>query len=64
MSQIDNRIVQVLAVDARCSECGWVSQPVVLVYSRITHSNGLWCQECFAREIEAGTFSSGQEGRS
>lgn len=61
MERKENRIVTVLAVDARCSECGWIAQPVLLAYNQVSHSEGLWCQTCFAQASETGQFSPRKE---
>lgn len=56
-----NRIIQVLAVHARCTECGWVAQPVLLAYNQVTHSDALWCQSCFSQASETGQLSPRKE---
>ena len=64
MRQMQRRVMYVLAVDARCCECGWMSQPVVLAYSRTDNSDDLWCLSCFQLASETGTFSPGKETKS
>ena len=61
MERKEPRTILVLAVDARCFECGWTSKPVLLAYDQISHSDGLWCQTCFAQASELGRFSPNKE---
>lgn len=55
--QIAGRVVEVLAIQARCTNCGWSHKPVILAHNEVLKSTGFYCLNCFENASLIGDFN-------
>lgn len=58
------RIKTIIDEHLSCTECGRLAWPCWLAYSEITHSEAVWCLDCFPEAALRGEFTIRKETES